>query len=88
MVGLVEGGGRGLAIHIEGPPATQQYKREFGVSPDGGYEVTALTSWPPDSVYYTLWLVGPNVRSGKYLLRYEDGARTRAVIDWKRGACP
>lgn len=89
IVGIVQGGGgKGWVIHVEGPPATNQYRHNFGIAADGGYEVTALTAFPTDGIYYTVWIVGSNVRSGKHVVRFTDPARIRAVIDWKPGKCP
>lgn len=90
VVGIVSPGGaslRGYVVHIEGPPAGNQYRMEFGVSGDGGYEITALTWWPPESVFYTIWLVGPNVRSEKYVVRFKTEQQTRAVVDFQRVPC-
>jgi hypothetical protein len=74
-------------IHIEGPPATQQYKRDFVINQDGGYEITALTAFPADSIYYTTWLTGPRIKSEKFVVRFEDAGRIRAVVDWYQVSC-
>jgi uncharacterized protein YraI len=90
VVGIVYPDGaslRNYAVHIEGPPAGDQYRREFGVAADGGYEITALTWFPPESIYYTIWLVGPNVRSEKYVVRFKTDQQTRAVVDFRRVPC-
>lgn len=90
VVGLVYPGGaslRGYAVHVEGPPATDQYKHNFAVNADGGYEGTALTWWPPETIFYTVWLIGPNVRSSKFEMRFKTEQETRAVLDFKRAAC-
>lgn len=90
IVGLVDSGGAplgGYAVHVEGPPAGDQFKINFGVSPDGGYQGTALTWFPPDTIFYTVWLTGPNVRSEKYVVRFKTEQETRAVVDFKRGPC-
>jgi len=39
-------GPRGATLHIEGPPATDRYVRDFGVDASGGYGVTAAYSGP------------------------------------------
>jgi len=90
IVGLVRPSngriGRNWVIRIEGPPADNQYRRDFPVAADGGYEITALTAFPSD-VYYTIWLRGYRVRSQKYVVRYTDPARIRAVVDFYQVAC-
>ena len=74
-------------IHIEGPPATDQYKRDFVINLDGGYEITALNAFPSDTIFYTLWLTGDRIRSDKYIVKFEDAAQIRAVVDWYQVAC-
>lgn len=73
---------RGAVMHIEGPAATNQYVHEFGVAPNGGYEVTALSVNP-----YTLWIKGPNIRSRQFAVKFDDWAKIRAVVDWYQVAC-
>ncbi len=73
---------RGAVMHIEGPAATNQYVHEFGVAPNGGYEVTALSVNP-----YTLWIKGSNIRSKQFAVKFDDWAKIRAVVDWYQVAC-
>jgi len=73
---------RGAVMHIEGPAATNQYVHEFGVAPNGGYEVTALSVNP-----YTLWIKGSNIRSRQFAVKFDDWAKIRAVVDWYQVAC-
>lgn len=73
---------RGAVMHIEGPAATDQYVHEFGVAPNGGYEVTALSVNP-----YTLWIKGSNIRSRQFAVKFDDWAKIRAVVDWYQVAC-
>lgn len=90
VVGIVYPNGaslQGYAVHVEGPPATDQYKHNFTVNPDGGYEGTALTWWPPETIFYTVWLIGPNVRSDKFVVRFKTEQETRAVLDFRRVPC-
>jgi hypothetical protein len=76
-------GPAGAVVRIEGPPATNQYVREFGVDArGGGYNITALSV-----DVYTIWLKGPNIRSRKYEVRYADLARIRAIVDFYQVAC-
>ena len=90
IVGMVDSGGAslaGYAVHVEGPPADNQFKINFPVSGDGGYQGTALTWWPPQTIFYTAWLTGPNVRSEKFVVRFLTEQETRAVLDFKRTPC-
>jgi uncharacterized protein YraI len=74
----------GTAVHIEGPPANQQYVREFGVDPGGGgYQITALSV-----DRYTIWLVGSNVSSDQFPIRYTDMANIRELVDFYQVPCP
>ncbi len=73
---------QGAVMRIEGPAATNQYVHEFGVAPNGGYEVTALSVNP-----YTLWIKGSNIRSRQFAVKFDDWAKIRAVVDWYRVAC-
>lgn len=75
------------SVHIEGPPATNQYKRDFAVNQDGGYEITALTAFPTDSIYYTIWLTGSRIKSRTYEVRFLDPGRIRAVVDFFQVPC-
>jgi len=74
-------------VHIEGPPATNQYRRDFSVNQDGGYEITALTAFPTDSIYYTIWLTGSRIKSRPYEVRFLDPGRIRAVVDFHQVPC-
>lgn len=75
------------SVHIEGPPSDNQYRRDFGIAADGGYEITALSAFPSETIYYTVWLTGPRIRSGKYEVRYTDAGRIRAVLDFYQVPC-
>jgi len=75
------------SVHIEGPPATNQYKRDFAVNQDGGYEITALTAFPTDSIYYTIWLTGSRIKSKTYEVRFLDPGRIRAAVDFFQVPC-
>ncbi|PKO22974.1 MAG: hypothetical protein CVU38_06580 [Chloroflexi bacterium HGW-Chloroflexi-1] len=75
-------GPRGAVLHIEGPPATDRYVRDFGVDAGGGYSVTALSV---DK--YTIWLKGPNIRSKQYAVQYDDWAKIRIIVDFYQVAC-
>jgi hypothetical protein len=75
-------GPRGAVVRIEGPPAGDRYVREFGVDAGGGYSITALSVNP-----YTIWLKGPNIRSKKYEVRYDDWATIRILVDFYQVAC-
>jgi len=75
-------GPRGAVLHIEGPPATDRYVRDFGVDAGGGYSVTALSV---DK--YTIWLKGPNIRSKQYPVQYDDWAKIRIIVDFYQVAC-
>lgn len=75
-------GPRGAVVHIEGPPATQRYVRDFGVDPGGGYNITALSK---DN--YTIWLRGPNIRSKQYAVEYPDWAKIRIIVDFYQVPC-
>jgi len=75
-------GPRGAAVHIEGPPATDRYMRDFGVDAGGGYTITALSV---DK--YTIWLKGPNIRSKQYAVEYPDWAKIRIIVDFYQVAC-
>jgi len=68
-------------LHIEGPPATERYQREFGIAKDGGYQVTALDQFSD----YTIWLKGSRIRSKKYIVHYED--KLRAIVDFYQVPC-
>jgi tetratricopeptide (TPR) repeat protein len=73
---------RGAAVRIEGPPVGDRYVREFGVDAGGGYSITALSV---DK--YTIWLKGPNIRSKKYEVQYDDLAKIRILVDFYQVAC-
>ena len=75
-------GPRGAVLHIEGPPATDRYMREFGVDAGGGYNVTALSTSK-----YTIWLKGANIRSRQYTVEYPDWAKIRIIVDFYQVAC-
>jgi len=75
-------GPRGATLHIEGPPATDRYVRDFGVDPGGGYNVTALST---DA--YTIWLRGPGISSIKFEVKYGDWAKIRAIVDFFQVLC-
>jgi len=75
-------GPRGAVVRIEGPPANNRYVREFGVDASGGYSITALST-----DVYTVWLKGPNIRSKKYEVRYDDLAKIRILVDFYQVAC-
>ncbi len=75
-------GPRCAVVRIEGPPATDQYTREFGVDAGGGYSITALSV-----DVYMIWLKGPNIRSEKYVVQYTDWATIRAIVDFYQVAC-
>ena len=70
-------------VHIEGPPATDQYRMDFPVNKDGGYEITALNQFAD----YTIWLKGTRIRSGKFVVHYEDLGKVRAVVDFHQIPC-
>ena len=69
------------SLHIEGPPAPDQYRREFAINRDGGYEVTALNQFAD----YTIWLKGSRIRSRKFVVHYED--KVRAIVDFYQVPC-
>ena len=73
---------RGAFMRIEGPPAADQYVREFAIAADGSYNITALST-----VDYTIWLKGPNISSQKYEVRYTDPNNIRAIIDFHQVDC-
>jgi hypothetical protein len=75
----------GVRILVEGAPGPDQWRHEFPVSGDGGYEMTALTVYGPP-FYYTMHIVGPNIRSETFKLEYPEGPR-RAVVDWYQTTC-
>lgn len=75
-------GPRGAVVHIEGPPATDRYVRDFGVDAGGGYAITALSVNK-----YTIWLRGPNIRSRQYAVEYNDLAKIRVIVDFYQVAC-
>jgi hypothetical protein len=75
----------GVVIRVEGPPGSDQWRHDFPVSGDGGYEMTALTVYGPP-FYYTMRVVGPNIRSNFFKLEYPEGPR-RAVVDWYETPC-
>jgi serine/threonine protein kinase len=72
----------GGVIRIEGPPASNQYIREFAVAADGGYSITALSV---DA--YTIWLKGPGISSQRYQVRYTDPAKIREIVDFYQVPC-
>ena len=75
----------GVRILVEGAPGPDQWRHEFPVSGDGGYELTALTVYGPP-FYYTMRVTGPNIRSETFKLEYPEGPR-RAVVDWYQTPC-
>ncbi len=70
-------------VHIEGPPATNQYRMDFAINKDGGYEITALNMFAD----YTIWLKGARIRSSKFVVHYEDLGKVRAVVDFYQVSC-
>jgi hypothetical protein len=57
--------------------------RDFGVDPGGGgYNVTALSV-----ADYTIWLQGPNIRSDRYEVKFQDWAKIRAIVDFYQVPC-
>ncbi len=75
----------GIAIRVEGAPGPDQWRHDFPVSGDGGYEMTALTVYGPP-FYYTMRVIGPGIRSAPFKLEYPEGPR-RAVVDWYQTPC-
>jgi hypothetical protein len=77
-------GPKGAVVHIEGPPATDRYVRDFGVDSSGGYNITALSV-----DVYTIQLRGSSISSKTYEVRFSrsDGTKIRAIVDFYQVTC-